>query len=208
MNLTLVKLREEQVEAHSAFTAAKDAVLACGADDDLDALQAAFDAAEERYKQAEAAYSAEVERQNTARKQFELQERARDAENHLSTPEEGADVKVKSEPLTYSRFSPNGFFRDLYRRDFAHDQAAADRLSRHVREMEVEQRAKFDLNSTDANGGYLVAPLWLQEQFVDLAKAGRVVTDAVGVTQKLHCSLSGRIRLLGALLRGRGCGDE
>lgn len=178
MDMSLVELREELDEAHTAFTAAADAIKDASDDADLTALEAAFTAAEERYTTLRASHRDAVKAQERARERFALEEKANEALKTTQTPV--ASVQVKSEPLTYTRFGEHGFFRDLYRRDIAHDPAASERLSRHVREMEVERRAKFDLSSTDAAGGYLVAPLWLNEQFVDIAKAGRVVTDAIG----------------------------
>ena len=179
--MTLVQLREEQVEAHSAFAKAAEAIEAATATSDLEVLQADFDAAEQRFTSAKTEHESEVARQNRARQQFELQERATDARKHLDEPAPAsAGVSVKREPLTYSQHSPHGFFRDLYRRDTQHDPEASERLSRHIREMQVEREAKFDLNSTDANGGYLVPPLWLQNEFVDFAAAGRVVADQLG----------------------------
>jgi HK97 family phage major capsid protein len=53
-------------------------------------------------------------------------------------------------------------------------------FERGVKNGELPRDAQFDLSSTDSAGGYLVAPLWLQEQFVTLARAGRVVADQVG----------------------------
>lgn len=178
MDMELVGLREELDEALAAFTAASDAIKDASDDADLKTLEATFTAAEERYTTARKAHRDTVSARERARERFALEERAEAARK--VTSEQVPDVKVKSEPLTYSRFSPNGFFRDLYRRDVSHDPGAAERLARHQREMEVERAAKFDLSSTDSAGGYLVAPLYLQDQFVDLAKAGRVVTDAIG----------------------------
>lgn len=178
MDMSLVELREELDEAHAAFTAAADAIKDASDDADLTALEAAFTAAEERYTTLRASHRDAVKAQERARERFALEEKANEALKTAQTPV--PSVSVKSEPLTYSRHGEHGFFRDLYRRDVAHDPQAAERLSRHVREMEVERKAKFDLSSTDSAGGYLVAPLWLNEQFVDIAKAGRVVTDAIG----------------------------
>jgi HK97 family phage major capsid protein len=179
MDLSLVELREELDASLAAFTAASDAIKEAADDADLTALEATFKEAEERYTTARAEHRKASERQERARKRFELTERANDALKLVDEPGT-PDVKVGKEPLTYNRHGEHGFFRDLFRRDLAHDQAASERLARHTREMEVEQRAKFDLSSTDSAGGYLVAPLYLQDQFVDLARAGRVVTDAIG----------------------------
>jgi len=92
---------------------------------------------------------------------------------------EHARPKGGKAELTYRKGGEFSLFRDLYNRDVRHDNAAAERLGRHMQEMEAEGR--FDLSSTDEAGGYLVAPLYLQDEFVDRATAGRVIADAIGV---------------------------
>jgi len=60
---------------------------------------------------------------------------------------------------------------------------ASQRLQQHTRELEKEigpARAQFDLNSTDATGGHLVAPLYLQEEFTTLARASMPTVNAIG----------------------------
>jgi HK97 family phage major capsid protein len=59
-----------------------------------------------------------------------------------------------------------------------HSSAAGERLEAHQRQM--AERAEFDLNSTDATGGQLVAPVYLQEEFVTLARAGRTAANVIG----------------------------
>ena len=185
MNMSLIQLREEQVEAHSAYAKAAEAIEKADSTADLDALQAAFDTAEERYTNAKTEFAAEEARQERARQAFELQERATDAKKHLTDDVAQPRVSVKSEPLTYQRHGQHSFFTDLIRRDIGHDTGAAERLSRHQREMEVERTndASYALNSTDTTGGYLVAPLYLQQEFVDLARAGRITADLLGPKQ-------------------------
>src|SRR5215204_4873082 len=77
-------------------------------------------------------------------------------------------VRVR-EDLTYGQ-RRGTFFRDmLASREGNLD--ASQRLQQHSRELEKEigpARAQFDLNSTDATGGHLVAPLYLQEEFTTL----------------------------------------
>lgn len=92
-------------------------------------------------------------------------------------PSEQRRVVVTDEPLTYRRGGEHSYFRDLARANApgGGDQSARDRLSRHAREVEVEQRA--DMNRTDGTGGEFVPPLWLIDQYVNLARAGRVTAD-------------------------------
>jgi len=133
----------------------------------LDDLKAKFDAAESRA--------------NELREKVDLFERTQSA-REVSIPEvdSEADISasVKSEPLTYEKGNGQSIFRDLYRSATANDVTAQERLTRHSREM--ADRAEFDLSSTDAAGGYLVPPLWLQQEFVDFARPGRVVADVIG----------------------------
>jgi HK97 family phage major capsid protein len=190
MNLSLIELREEQIEAHAAFSAVKDAINAADEKADLDQLEADFTAAEERYNTAKANLAQAEEYERKARQKFELERRAVDAGKRLDAPA-APRVSVGREPLTYQRNGKHSMFTDLFRvtaNPGTHPEAA-ERLARHQKEMAFERGVKngdlpkdaqFDLSSTDSAGGYLVAPLWLQEQFVTLARAGRVVADQVG----------------------------
>ena len=193
LDMSLIQLREEQVEAHAAFQRAAEAIKEADASTaDLAELQTKFDEAEQRYTDAKAAYRAEEDRQVRARQKFELDQKAINAMKALEGAPSGgssASMRVGREPLTYRKNGEHGFFNDLYRFSIHHDPGAAERLQRHAREMAFERAmkagdlpsdAKFDLNSTDATGGQLVAPLYLQEQFITLARAGRVVADVLG----------------------------
>jgi HK97 family phage major capsid protein len=187
MDMSLVELREELDESLALFQAAADAIEEAGDDADLDKLQTAFDEAEERYTNARNDHRKAVDRQERARKRFELMERTKDARKLTEEPDKPSDIKVGKEPLTYQRNNGHSIFADLYRASKFADSGAAERLSRHQREMAMERgikdgipAEKFDLSSTDSAGGYLVAPLYLQEQFVDYARAGRVVANTLG----------------------------
>jgi HK97 family phage major capsid protein len=187
MDMSLVELREELDESLALFQAAADAIEEAGDDADLDKLQTAFDEAEERYTSARNDHRKAVDRQERARKRFELMERTKDARKLTEEPDKPSDIKVGKEPLTYQRNNGHSIFADLYRASKFADSGAAERLSRHQREMAMERgikdgipAEKFDLSSTDSAGGYLVAPLYLQEQFVDYARAGRVVANTLG----------------------------
>jgi HK97 family phage major capsid protein len=56
------------------------------------------------------------------------------------------------------------------------DYAARERLTRHAREVTVERR---DLSSTDGAGGELVPPIWLLDEYLPLARAGRPFANSV-----------------------------
>jgi HK97 family phage major capsid protein len=193
MNMSLIELREEQIEAHVAVQAARAAIKDAGEDadiDSLDTLEATFTEAETRYNTAKANLELAERREIKARKMFELERRGLDADKRLENPAPPT-ITVGREPLTYREHGQHSMFTDLFRctsQPGMHPDAA-ERLSRHAREMaferavkagDIPREAQFDLSSTDSAGGYLVAPLWLQEEFVTLARAGRVAADVLG----------------------------
>lgn len=98
-----------------------------------------------------------------------------------------------SEPLTYRSAKEGGqfsYFKDQLAAAQG-DAGAQSRLSRHMSEMRVELRSdprakasrvlheQRDLTTTDGAGGYFVPPIWLQQQWIDLPRAGRVTADLV-----------------------------
>lgn len=167
---SIESVREEYSKAveelHSAAEAVEsfDAEAAGEETPSVDELKASFDAAEAKASELKSKLDL-----------FERTQKARE----VAIPdvsEESSTVEVKSEPATYRRGGEFSMFRDLYRRDVQSDSAAGERLERHTREM----ADKFDLSSTDSAGGYLVAPLYLQDEFVDLATANSVVANTIG----------------------------
>lgn len=103
-------------------------------------------------------------------------------------------VRVTGEPKTYDKGSPFSIFRDMLGA-YMGDLACSRRLEAHKNETRVDRpaaferavawqngraAAQFDLSSTDSAGGYLVAPLHLQEQFIGLPRAGRPLANAIG----------------------------
>ncbi len=85
-------------------------------------------------------------------------------------------LRVGREPTTYQRGGDNSYVRDLVlaRRPDGADQRAVERLQRHRQEMEVEERA---LSTAAGEGGEFVPPRWLVDQFVPVARAGRVTAE-------------------------------
>ena len=150
MNLQLVQAREDFKAAREDYTPANKAIKDAKPGDDLDALKAEFNNAEERYTLAKVHYDAGVRVHENARL---------------------GRTRVVREDLTYTP-RKQGFFRDMVAsREGNLD--AAQRLQQDTRELEKEMgRTRFDLNSTDATGGQLVAPLYLHEEFVAFARAG------------------------------------
>jgi HK97 family phage major capsid protein len=81
-------------------------------------------------------------------------------------------VRVTSEPLTYSAQGSNSFLRDVYLAQHRQDPSAGARIARHSAEMEVEHR---DVG-TGAFAG-LVVPQYLTDQAAALVRAGRVTAN-------------------------------
>lgn len=111
---------------------------------------------------------------------------------HRQTGERRERVTVVSEPETYRKGGQTSYFRDLFRAQMKGDSASIERLSRNDREVSdhleriargaeaaiagLEARA---LSTTDGAGGEFVPPLWMINDYVALARGGRVVADQV-----------------------------
>lgn len=107
-------------------------------------------------------------------------------------------IEVTSEPLTYGRRSQHSFFADVFASQMRGDTDAGERLRRHAKEQEniIERRLraaeaemkaldfeieKRDLSRVDGSGGAFVPPLYLVDEFVELARAGRQFADSYNV---------------------------
>jgi HK97 family phage major capsid protein len=84
-------------------------------------------------------------------------------------------IQVLSEPEVYAKRGGNSFFRDLYRSKNG-DWEAAQRIQRH-NAMQAEQRA--GLTTANGAGGEMVPPLWLVNDFIKFARAGRVTANLI-----------------------------
>lgn len=95
---------------------------------------------------------------------------------------DGPSVRVTSEPETYRRGGSNSYFRDLTAAHLHGRRDAIERLTRNDREVAagLEQRA---LTTTDGAGGEFVPPLWMVNQYVELARAGRITADLLNKQQ-------------------------
>lgn len=87
-----------------------------------------------------------------------------------------ARVSVTKESLTYEQHSPHSIFRDMAKAKIDGDTKAAERLARHGVEMQAEKRA---ISSTDGAGGEFIPPVWLQDQWIALQRAGRPVANTL-----------------------------
>lgn len=121
----------------------------------------------------------------------------------------GEGVRVTREPMTYQRGDRRqSYFKDLGMAYVGNDQDARARLTRHRSEMDVElpriearmnndfrgflddhemrapdgsgpSREMRDITRTDGTGGEFVPPLWLMEEWISVARAGRPYADRV-----------------------------
>lgn len=89
-----------------------------------------------------------------------------------------ARARVASEPETYRKGGSHSYFRDLAMVGLGRGdtRAASERLQRNNREVAVESRA---LSTTDGAGGDFVPPLWMVNDYVELARTARPTADRV-----------------------------
>jgi HK97 family phage major capsid protein len=86
-------------------------------------------------------------------------------------------VQVVSEPEIYrSGLNGQSYFRDMWNARQNGDASAMDRLQRNNKGRATEQRA---LTTVNGAGGEFVPPLWLEKEFVRLARAGRITGNLV-----------------------------
>lgn len=92
-------------------------------------------------------------------------------------------VERVNEQVTYVRGGPNSYFRDLAMRAMGMDNGeAAERLARHS--VDVATAPEYNeyrtgINTTLGTGGAAVPPIYLMDQYVLFARAGRPFADAV-----------------------------
>jgi HK97 family phage major capsid protein len=162
------ELRKAVRSALDRMEAANAALQTPAEDADLEALQREFDEAEGEHRSA-------VERLERSERVAEARANA-PVEAVQETPEDAPEVRVGREPLTYEKHDARvSFFRDLMASE-NHDSRAKERIARHMQEMETEKRT--NPNSTDGQGGEFVPPLWMQNEWLALAKASRPFADA------------------------------
>jgi HK97 family phage major capsid protein len=106
-----------------------------------------------------------------------LDEQVRADEQHAETMKRYApSVKVTSEPEVYRRgLGSKSYFKDLFNVRQNGDATAAERLRRNDR-IVAEKRA---ISTANGAGGEFVPPLWLEDQFVKLARPGRITANLV-----------------------------
>jgi len=88
-----------------------------------------------------------------------------------------ADVKIEviSNEQVYRPDRPErSYFRDLYLSKQTGDRDASERLSQHSLAVATENR---DISTTDTAGGDFVPPVYLVNEYIAKARAGRVTAD-------------------------------
>lgn len=168
MNPLLSKLREER----ATLKASVDAIMASAADEtrDLnDAEDKNLNDSVTRMKELDARieHLSELELRNAAAS--ELASKVDNATNKGTETRSSAAV-VTREESTYRPDTTHSFYRDLYMQTRG-DNAATERISRH----KVETRN--DVVMGDLAG--LVPPAYLTNQYVQLARASRVVANFI-----------------------------
>lgn len=84
-----------------------------------------------------------------------------------------ADLSVVEQPVYRSGPGGQSYFRDLYLAKRQGDTGALERLRRN----DLMVAEKRGLTTVAGAGGELVPPLWLEEEWVALARPGRVTAD-------------------------------
>lgn len=194
--MTLEQILQRAIEARNAAIQARAAAQAALMDlrsrDNLSGDEVTR-ATEARDAATRAMDTAQTE---VARLEAELAEEARinglmsETTRTAPSPRTGYDnqARITSEPEVYRRGDHStSYFRDLVRaqtRVGTDVSGAGDRLQRNARQFAdtvrnapaTETRA---LSTTDGAGGDFVPPLWLINQFIELARPGRVTADLV-----------------------------
>ncbi|MBB3752602.1 HK97 family phage major capsid protein [Mycolicibacterium sp. BK634] len=108
-----------------------------------------------------------------------------DAETRRATT---AVTEVK-EPPTYEKYNGNSYFQDFALTQLNRaDEGAKERLRRHVIDVdtskELRKWAKVgdefrNLDRNDGTGGEFVPPLWVMEEFAEVARSGRPYANLV-----------------------------
>lgn len=89
-------------------------------------------------------------------------------------------ARVTNEPTTYQRGGSHSYFRDLTAISLnrADQRSALSRMERNREEVRVDMEERA-LSPIDGAGGEFVPPVWMLDEFVALARAGRVTADRV-----------------------------
>jgi HK97 family phage major capsid protein len=186
----LRKQLEQLLEQRAGLKSSLDAVLTAPTAESRglsDEEKKTFDAAEVALR----AHDDQIEAARAQIEQLEAIEKRSAAADKIAAElgqggEQRSPARTGAEPATYRKGGNASYFLDLAHAQVRGSRDAIDRLVRNDRETldavrhaapgSFEARA---LTTTDGAIGEFVPPLWLIEQFVKLARAGRVVADQV-----------------------------
>jgi hypothetical protein len=87
------------------------------------------------------------------------------------------DFVIRREERTYEPYKQVSWFVDRALAELRNDAGAHDRLTRHMHEVDVEQRA--NPSTTATRGGEFAPPLWLTNLASPAAAGGRVLADLI-----------------------------
>ncbi|MEV6737885.1 phage major capsid protein [Streptomyces sp. NPDC051104] len=87
-------------------------------------------------------------------------------------------VQSVTEGRTYAQGNGRSYLQDIMRvqLNMDGDGQAIERLRRHAQDVQTDPEYR-DLSRTDGQGGYFVPPVWLMEQYAELARAGRAYAN-------------------------------
>ncbi|WBP87044.1 phage major capsid protein [Kitasatospora cathayae] len=123
------------------------------------------------------ALEAEVRAFDERAKELDAQIRADDAAAEMAKRYAPSGIKVTSEPEIYrSGLGGRSYFRDLHLARNKGDHAAIDRLARNDRGRAADPEFRA-ISTTNGAGGEFVPPRWLEDQFVRLARPGRITAN-------------------------------
>jgi HK97 family phage major capsid protein len=181
-------LQETRAEKRKALDAILEAATAEKRTKLTDEERSAFDVGEQEIRDIDARCAELDEQIRTDEAAAEMATRyaqpaAEGGEQRRAAP----GTEVTEQPVYRSGPGGRSYFRDLYaakrqgdrdalERLHRNDKMVADEISRRARtgDRKAEQRA---ISTTAGAGGELVPPLWLEDQFVALARPGRVTAD-------------------------------
>jgi HK97 family phage major capsid protein len=134
-----------------------------------DTEQPTFDAAQAEVREIDARVA-----------ELDAEVRADDAAAEMAKRYAPSGVRVTSEPEIYTRNAGSpSYFRDMWLVQKRGDRDAMERLARN----NVAQGETRAISTTDGAGGELVPPKWLVDEYVKLARPGRVSADRVPTSE-------------------------
>lgn len=93
-----------------------------------------------------------------------------------------ARAQVLNEGLVYAKGNGRSYLRDLVRSNPVFNLPGSDEARENLQKhgVDVATSSEYrDLNRTDGTGGYAVPPLWLMQEYIELARAGRATANLV-----------------------------